>query len=142
MKTKGFTLIEAMIAVAIIGIVAAFAIPGYQDHVARAKRNDGMSGLMVATAAMERHRAANLTYVGAAAGTTFVANVASDGGTAYYNISIGNLTATTYTLTATAIGTHAAQDGSLTIDHQGNKSWVDKDGTNRNCWPEGSSTCS
>ena len=44
-KTKGFTLIELMIAVAIVGILLAIAIPNYQDHLRRAARSTGQSYL-------------------------------------------------------------------------------------------------
>ena len=45
-KSTGFTLIELMIVVAIIGIIAAIAYPSYQDQVRKAKRSDGTSKIM------------------------------------------------------------------------------------------------
>lgn len=141
MNKKGFTLIELIIAVAIIGIIAAFAFPSYDAYVVRSKRADGMAGLMNAMNAMERYRATNMGYTGATAGNTFSAIIPADGGTPYYNISLSNVGATTYTLTATPQNSMAGKDGPLTITHAGVKTWTDKSGSLHNCWPESGSSC-
>jgi len=56
-KQKGFTLIELMIVIAVIGILAAIALPAYQDYVTRAKRADAKAGLLSVQLAQEKHRA-------------------------------------------------------------------------------------
>jgi len=72
----GFTLIEVMITVAIIGILAAVAIPAYSDYVLRGQIVDATSGLSAMRADMERHFQDNRTY--ADVGTTFIAPCAVD----------------------------------------------------------------
>jgi prepilin-type N-terminal cleavage/methylation domain-containing protein len=59
---SGFTLIELMIAVAIIGILAAVAMPHYRDYVTRGRLTDGVTGLSTMRAQMERHFQDNRTY--------------------------------------------------------------------------------
>jgi len=134
-KNKGFTLVELMIVSVVVAILAAISIPAYNNYVLRSKRADCMGALSIAQGAMERFKAANMTYVGADANPPFIANVPSDGGLPYCQIAVGNLTRTTYTLTGTMVNSMAGQDN-LTIDQAGNKTWGAKA-----CWPEGGATC-
>ena len=53
-QTRGFTLIELMIAVAILGIIAAIAYPSYLDQVRKSKRSDAQSALLQAANRQER----------------------------------------------------------------------------------------
>jgi len=59
---KGFTLIELMIVVAVIGILAGIAYPSYQDYIIRAKRGDAKAAILTVQLAQEKYRANNTTY--------------------------------------------------------------------------------
>lgn len=75
-KQQGFTLIEVMIVVVIIGILASIAYPSYQEYVRRANRAEGQAFLLDIAARQERYFAQNNKYV------TDVAEVGKLGGTA------------------------------------------------------------
>lgn len=61
-KENGFTLIEIMIAVAIVAIIASVALPSYQEQIRKSRRSDAKIGLEKAAALQEQHRFTNNTY--------------------------------------------------------------------------------
>jgi len=136
-RKNGFSLVELMIVVAIIGIIASIAYPSYENYVIRGKRAEGMAALTNAAQAMERFRVANYSYdLPNDLSDVFAVRVPVDGtAAAYYNLSVVD-TATTYVLTATPTGSLAGKDDALTLSNTGAKTWGGK-----NCWPEGSNDC-
>ena len=67
---KGFTLIELMVVVVIVGILSAIAIPQYSDYIRRSRVPDAVSGLSTRQTQMEQFFQDNRTYVGGCAGLT------------------------------------------------------------------------
>jgi type IV pilus assembly protein PilE len=104
-RSFGFTLMELMITVAIIGILAAIAVPAYSKYVIQGKRSDAKAALLSAQLAQEKYRANNTTY-----GTLaqISVNTTSPGG--YYTIAVSANTATAYTVTATPKSPFADSD--------------------------------
>lgn len=100
---RGFTLIELMIAVAIVGLLAAIALPSYSSYVLRTRRTDAMAALTQAQTTIERCYAANFTYLTPAPCAAPPA-ISSKG---FYTVAAVG-TATTYTLTATTSGSQIA----------------------------------
>lgn len=94
MKRNGFTLVEAMVVVAIIGILAAVAMPSYSDYVRRGQIQDGTSSLSDARARMEQFFQDNRSYVGGPC----------PGATKYFTYACVTPGAALYTITASGQG--------------------------------------
>ena len=105
-KQNGFTLIELMITVVILGILAAIAVPSYLQYVERTQCEDGKQVLTNAANQMERGRAAN--------GGRYTTTPLNSSST-IFTVAVSGVTATSYTLTAST--TPAARiSGNLTLN--------------------------
>lgn len=108
-KTKGFTLVELVVTVAVIAILASIALPSYLEHVEKAQCEDGKALLSNAANYMERQRAAN--------GGRFTGIDLNGFGhsSKVFTPALSNITATNYTLTVST--TSAARiSGDLTLN--------------------------
>ncbi len=153
-KNEGFTLLELMIVVAIIGIIAAVAFPSYRESVAKGNRSDAIAALIAFQGAMERHYTETNSYCDAAQSSgsnscgdsstkdtgkpdIFSDVVPIDGGDAYYNLTISAVTANSYTLTATRTGSMSNDRcGDFSITNIGVKSIANQESgvTASDCW--------
>ncbi len=138
-KHNGFTLIELMVTVAIVGILAAIALPAYTSYINQANRSDAKAVLLENVQFLERNYTENNKYHQTSSGTaiTLPVYVSPESGTTLYNISAPTLTATTYTLTATPDSSGRMADdecGSLSINQLGQKSVSGATLDANTCW--------
>ena len=118
LKQTGFTLIELMLTVAIVGILAGVAYPSFMDSVKKGNRNDARSALTRAVASQERFFATSLTYTSDVTNIGFQAGGVTENG--HYVITAaagatGDL-ASSYVVTATAAtGDMQAGDTGCTV---------------------------
>ena len=117
----GFTLIELMIVVAVVAILAAIAVPSYQEQVRKSRRAQAKADMVEYAQVAERYFTVNNTYVGFTLPTTQSPREA--GATARYTLALNPaVTATTFTITATALGTQASDRcGNLSVTNTGAK---------------------
>jgi len=130
-RSAGFTLIELMITITIIGIIAAIAFPSYQNQVEQTRRTTAQADLMELAQWMERRYSNGFDYREAGNNPTLPFDQSPRNGTAFYNISFsGNVARDTFTLQAVPTGGQTGDDcGTLTLDEQGNRGAAQTD-----CW--------
>jgi type IV pilus assembly protein PilE len=136
-KQSGFTLIEVLITVAIIGILSAVAYPSYTDYVTQSNRTEAKRELARVANKMEQYYVDHRTYtndmtllgLGADPYITETGRYSID---TPASVSAGELAQGRFTLTATALATQASADPdctTLSIDHTGQKT-----AESTHCW--------
>lgn len=119
---QGFTLIEMMIVVAIIGILAAIAYPSYQNYVIKTKRTDMMSEMQNIASEIESRKLAQGSY------SAISASVKTDFATAYprqgtqlYDVTITDPLVAKWRIIAKPKSGQMVNDGTLSLNYQGAK---------------------
>ena len=140
-RQAGFSIVELMIVVAIIGLLAGIGVPSYRDYVNKGKRSEGKAALTAAAARMERYYTQNNCYPGPACGNPISADSAAaltnsgipgfsgeTSGKAAYNISL-TVTPQVFTITATPRAPFTDPlCGNLTLANTGRK-WTQSNGS-------------
>lgn len=128
---RGFTLVELMIVVAIIGILASIAVPSYNDYVTKASLAEAFSDMANTRIRMEQYFQDNRTYIGADAAGGPCAGTAGKN----FDTACSGLTGTAYLITAT--GKAKAAGFAFTVNQRNDRAttagasgW----GTNSTCW--------
>ena len=125
-KTKGFTLIELMIAVAIVGVLTVIAYPSYQNYLVKGTRANAKAFLMDVSSRQQQYLLDNRAYT---ATLSDLGLTEPKEFTPYYTLTLAITAGPPPTFTATATpkaGTRQKNDGALVINQKGDKTPADK----------------
>jgi type IV pilus assembly protein PilE len=130
-RNRGFTLIELMVAVAIIAILTGIAVPIYNDQARKARRATGKADMLEQVQALERFNTVNGTFVGFPAAAV---NSPKDGNVSY-TIAPEDLGVSTYTLVATPQNDQVNDRcGELSLNQAGERFEGGDDTDVEDCW--------
>ena len=134
---SGFSFVELMVTIAILGILAAIAVPSYSEHIMRSRRTDAINALNDLALRLEQRYTDINAYAGATIATDPATDVLASANSpeGFYTLAINAVAATTFSVTATPTGAQASDTlcGSYTLDHLGTRS-VSGTGGQQNCW--------
>lgn len=138
-RVRGFTLIELMITVAVVGILSAIAYPSYQDYVRKSRRVDAKNALLDMASRQERFFSVNNKYSDTAAGLGYTAlpyDVPSSGKGSAYQLSVASTdSGKTWTATAKAMGVQAKDVCSdFTLTNMGTRANTGTGANRTDCW--------
>jgi type IV pilus assembly protein PilE len=128
-RQTGFTLIELMIVVAIIGIIASYAFPSYVESVRKANRAEAKSLMLQVANQQERYYTENNAYGALTAIGNTTASLATDSGRHNITVTLSNSDAN-YIITATPVETDPTC-GNLTLSNTGAQA---SSVVNASCW--------
>lgn len=128
---QGFSLIELMIAIVILGILVAVALPAYEKQVLKSRRSDGHMALLTAAQDLERCKTTSFSY-----DSCNVITSESESTEGFYSLTIANVTAATFELTATPEGPQVndSQCMKLLLDQNGVRDASASSDGEKDCW--------
>lgn len=131
---RGFTFVEILIAMVIIGILSALAYPSYLNYLLQSRRADALAALTQDQIILERCYSQNYAYNGVCASLPAFPQASSQG---FYSINLTNLGTSTYTLTATPVGNQTKDTtcARISVNQAGVKTATDSSGNSQmTCW--------
>ncbi len=125
-NSRGYSLMELMVVVAIIGVIAAITYPSYLAYKVRVNRTDMQTQMLNIARLMSSQKMANSKFSSSSSITQiYGSSTYSQGSTVLYNLAFSTLTDTTWVLTATPTATGPQNgDGIICLNDQGQKYWA------------------